>query len=182
MSPPAAVTARRAQSQSPAVALTSCRAASPGCWQRRVNSSTRTRSHVRQIESSQPRPQFGQVLRRRRSQILPQTQARRWRSRQCSRRWRVAGGGSSSVCRSMRPTPHSGRGAGFPPCRRGPHLAGSGFARDRLPRAGETVAARHVIEHRTGADSRRRPRRARDGSGPGLRTRSRTGDRGRRGA
>ena len=83
MSPPAAVTARRAQSQSPAVALTSCRAASPGCWQRRVDSSTRTRSHVRQIESSQPRPQFGQVLRRRRSQILPRwaTVARRLAAR-----------------------------------------------------------------------------------------------------
>ena len=61
------------------------------------------------VARRQPRPQLGQVLRRRRSHTRPQTQARRWRSRQCSRRWRVAGvgssGGSNGSGSELRPSP-----------------------------------------------------------------------------
>ena len=80
-SPPAAARARRAHSQSPAHDFTSRRSSSTGYRHFRILSSGQARSHVRQIESSEP--QSGQVLRRRRRQTRPHaTHARRCLSRQ----------------------------------------------------------------------------------------------------
>ena len=80
-SPPAAARARRAHSQSPAHDFTSRRSSSTGYRHFRILSSGQARSHVRQIESSEP--QSGQVLRRRRRQTRPhETHARRCLSRQ----------------------------------------------------------------------------------------------------
>ena len=86
MSPPAASSARRAHSQSPAQTLTRQRSAS-SVAQRRARSSTATRSHVRQMERSTW--QTGQVRRRRGRHTRPQSrQARRCFVRQSPRRFR----------------------------------------------------------------------------------------------
>ncbi len=86
MSPPAASSARRAHSQSPAQTLTRRRSAS-SVAQRRARSSTAIRSHVRQIERSTW--QTRQVRRRRGRHTRPQSrQARRCFVRQSPRRFR----------------------------------------------------------------------------------------------
>ena len=94
-SPPAAARARRAHSQSPAHDFTSRRSSSTGYRYFRILSSGQARSHVRQIESSEPHS--GQVFRRRRRQTRPHaTHARRCFSRQ-SCLWRGRRGRGRAV-------------------------------------------------------------------------------------